>query len=122
MAIKSKVKKTTNLTVRQLINQLHQSGYSMELKSESALLSQSNKQHARARQIAAQIKGLIVPDSNSIFINRSLPVEERVVTALHELIHLHSPQLSETETEREALRLYRESNDHDLGYLEFLVS
>ncbi|MDO8471866.1 MAG: hypothetical protein Q7S64_01775 [bacterium] len=135
MNAKTGAKTRSPLTTRQLIKHLQESGFTVELKREAVLLAESAKPNVRARQVPvyeqveyqragrpAEIKGLIVPDSNTILINRSLPVNERVITAIHELIHLHSPELTENETEQEAVRLYRESNDHDLGYLEFLVS
>lgn len=130
MKTKEANQKLSKLTTAQLIKLLQESGFTVELKREEVLLAQSAKPNVRARRVPvleqvenrAQIKGLIVPDHNTIYINRSLPVDERVKTALHELIHLHSPELNETQTEREALRLYREANDRDLGYLEFLVS
>lgn len=115
-------RKTSTISLSELLALLRESGFTVELKKESALLAQSNKPKVRARATTTTIKGLIVPDRNVIMINRDLSVDERVVTAIHELIHLHSPELSEEVTEQEAQRLFGELSQRDLGYLEFLVS
>lgn len=115
---------TPDISLETLLQLLVESGFEIVLKPESALLAQSAKPRVRARtvQAEAKIKGLIVPDENVILINRDLTKQERVITAIHELIHLHSPSLSEKATEREAQRLYAKLDARDLGYLEFLVS
>lgn len=114
---------TSNLVVplETLLSLLAESGFEIVLKKESVLLAKSAQPNVRARQ-AAKIKGLIVPDENVILINRDLTTDERVITAIHELIHLHSPELSEADTERAALKLFGKLSQRDQGYLEFLVS
>jgi len=113
---------TPDISLETLLQLLVESGFEIVLKPESALLAQSAKPRVRARTATATIKGLIVPDENVILINRDLTKQERVITAIHELIHLHSPKLSEDVTEQEAQRLFARLNERDLGYLEFLVS
>lgn len=117
-----KPKKTPTISFKALVQMLQESGFEIVVTSEKKLIKGVVGPKVRARATSTVIKGLIVPDENVIMINRSLDTKERVVTALHELIHLHSPQLSESATERQALRMYKTLSDKELGFVEFLVS
>lgn len=68
------------------------------------------------------INGLILPDRNEIIINKNLNPKERVLTLMHELIHLADSKLNENQTEDRAQSLYRTLSDKNLGFLEFAVS
>ena len=117
-----KRKSPSKISFNALVRLLQESGFEIVVTSEKKLIKQVTGPKVRARSTATVIKGLIVPDENTIMINRDLDTKERVVTALHELIHLHSPELSESATERQALRMYKTLSDKDLGFVEFLVS
>ncbi len=114
------------ITVAQLLKLLEESGFDVSLKGEKQMLEAANKKKdARARAVVAEnikIKGLILPDEFQIMINRDLPLEERVKTVLHELIHLRAPDISEAATEKATEALYRDLTADQLGRLEFLVS
>jgi len=70
---------------------------------------------------SARMKGQIKPDKNEIYINKNLPVNERIQTFLHEVIHLYDESLSEDETEEATLQLFAKLSDAELGYIEFLL-
>lgn len=115
------------ISVAQLLRLLEESGFEVRLTSEKSLLKAAAQAAGRVRALAAvaqavKIKGLIVPDDYRILINRSLGLEERVQTMIHELIHLQAPELSEAATERQAQAIYRGLTPNQLGQLEFLVS
>lgn len=114
-------KKTPEDKLNELLRKLNESGFIIELRDEEVLLHQAKKEGTRART-AVQIKGLIAPDQNTIYINEELSLEERVKTVLHEMIHLSDSDLSEEQTEELALDIYQGLGDDELGYLEFLVA
>lgn len=68
------------------------------------------------------VKGLTLPDRNEIAINKSLNLKERVLTLIHELVHLADKNLTEDETEEVAQKLYRNFNNRELGFMEFATS
>ena len=115
------------ISISQLLRLLDESGFEVRLAPEKRLLEAAARPEHRVRASAAvaeavKIKGLILPDDYQILVNRSLPLEERVKTVIHELIHLQAPELSEGATERQAQLLYRGLTPGQLGRLEFLVS
>lgn len=87
------------------------------------LVSLAEKESARKRtDVNAGILGLILPDESQIAINKSLPLEDRVKTLLHELVHLYNPKFTEKQTELTALDIFDDLSEEELGYLEFLTS
>ncbi len=93
------------IQLNQLTKALVQSGYEINLKRASC-----------------KVRGLIIPDQNEIFINQLLPINERVITILHEMIHLYDAKLDEDETEATAQAIFANLSTAELGYLEFLVA
>lgn len=110
-----------NIKAKQLINILYQEGFHILICSDTQV-----KKFSGFAPIYCQddntIKGLILPDRNEIVINKAFDLHERVLTLIHELIHLFDPKISEDQTENEAIELYNNLNDSDLGYFEFAVS
>ncbi len=67
------------------------------------------------------VKGYIVPDSLKIYINKSLPVNDRVITLIHELLHELYPTQTEASVEREAKRIFQTLKVPQLGFLQFFI-
>lgn len=114
----------TNLTVQRLLRNMRAAGFTVSLASAPQLRARLNRPGVRHRAPAASpsVLGVIVPDENAILINRTLSLEERVKTVLHELIHLAEPLLSENKTKLATQKLFTGLTEHQRGYLEFLVS
>ncbi len=68
------------------------------------------------------VKGFIAPDTLQIFINKSLDLEERVRTLIHELLHDHYPKWDEKLIENKTQEIYRNLNKEEKGFLQFFVS
>lgn len=102
-------------------NILYQEGFHILVCSDLQVrkLSGFAPIHCREKN---SINGLIIPDRNEIVINKSLSLKERVLTLVHELIHLANPKLTEKQTEASAQNLYAKLSDRSLGFLEFAVS
>jgi len=109
------------ITFSTIKNALYKEGFHILVCSDSQVkqLSGFSKKYCRDKN---SIKGLVLPDKNEIVINKSLSVKERVLTLIHELIHLANPKLSEKQTEHQTQALYRRLTKNNLGYLEFAVS
>lgn len=113
--MKSNINFTTIKTI------LYREGFHILVCSDLQVrkLSGFSPTHCREKN---SISGLIIPDRNEIIINKSLILQERVLTLVHELIHLVDPKLSEKQTEASAQTLYTKLSDRSLGFLEFAVS
>jgi Zn-dependent peptidase ImmA (M78 family) len=74
------------------------------------------------KRFGKKVEGYICQDTLEIYIEKNLPLEERVITLLHELIHDIHEDWSEEKVENEARKIYQNLSDRDLGFLEFLVS
>lgn len=74
------------------------------------------------RHQSSNIMGLIMPDENLIGLAQDLSTDERAVTLLHELIHLHDEELLEDDVEQYTLELEQSLTPSQFGFLQFLVS
>lgn len=74
------------------------------------------------RHQSSNIMGLIMPDENIIGLAKDLSVDERAVTLLHELIHLHDEEIEEEDVEQYTLELEQSLTPSQFGFLQFLVS
>jgi len=68
-----------------------------------------------------EAKGFIVPDQLKIYINRSISVNDRVITLIHELFHELYPTWQESTVERNCKQAFRELTVSQLGFLQFFV-
>lgn len=91
-----------------------QSGYQVILVDK--LLPKKGK-HTRSRGV----KGYIVPDELKIFISKSIGINDRVITLIHELLHEIYPQWSESKVESECKSIFRGLKVSQLGWLQFFV-
>lgn len=109
------------ITVEKIKNLLFNEGYHILVCSDSHLnrLSGISAAYSRADR---SIKGLSLPDKYEIVINKSLNTKERVLTLIHELIHLLDEKLSEHQTERKTQIIYSSLSESDLGLFEFITS
>lgn len=100
---------------------LYQEGFHILVCSDTQVrkLSGFSPTHCREKN---SINGLVIPDRNEIIINKNLDLKERVLTLIHELIHLANPRFNEKQTENSAQTLYTKLSDRNLGFLEFAVS
>src|SRR5680860_1481547 len=67
------------------------------------------------------VKGYIVPDSMKIYISKALPVNDRVITLIHELLHELYPVWKESRVEREAKSIFQTLRVPQLGFLQFFI-
>lgn len=111
----------TKITFQNLKGVLSKEGYHILVFTDSQVKRISGFSSVLCQE-DKNIKGLVLPDRNEIIINKKLLLKERVLTLIHELIHILLPRLSETKTEKEAKKLYSEFSDSDLGFFEFAVS
>lgn len=70
----------------------------------------------------SDIMGLIMPDEAIIGIAKDMPVEDRAITLLHELIHLYDEEMDETEVESLTQELEQSIDGSQFGFLQFLAS
>jgi hypothetical protein len=68
------------------------------------------------------IKGLFLPETDTILINKTLSQEEKIITIIHEYLHEIYPEWSENKIERHCLKLYRELNKKDRIFFENIIS
>ena len=97
---------------RQLKKTLLYSGYRVILTDRFA--------HRRGG-FASGSKGYILPDSLAIFINKTIGVNDRVVTLVHELLHEIYPEWQETKVDRSSKRIFNHLTVSQLGFLQFFV-
>jgi len=100
------------------------SGYQVRLFPAQTLerLALSAGPYQAKRHDDAVIMGLIMPDQETIGITKSLSVEERAITLVHELIHLSDEALSEEEVESHTQTLWNSFTQSQRGFFAFLAS
>ncbi|HCR42062.1 TPA: hypothetical protein DIV45_01705 [Patescibacteria group bacterium] len=76
---------------------------------------------ARGRGRARGVKGYIVPDDLRIYINKSIGVNDRVETLIHELLHEVYPTWGEQRINRSAKRTFKDLTVSQLGFLQFFI-
>ncbi len=104
--------KTKNI-FNKLRGTLVQSGYRVILVNQ--LLPKKSQIRSRG------VKGYIVPDELKIYISKSIGINDRVITLIHELLHELYPQWTERNVERECKRVFRTLKVSQLGWLQFFV-
>ncbi|RLC37686.1 hypothetical protein DRH29_01155 [candidate division Kazan bacterium] len=67
------------------------------------------------------VKGYIAPDSLKIYINKAMPVNDRVITLIHELLHEMYPVWTESKVERESKNIFQSLTVPQLGFIQFFV-
>ncbi|MFA5270170.1 MAG: hypothetical protein WC400_00965, partial [Patescibacteria group bacterium] len=71
--------------------------------------------------LARGSKGYILPDDLTIFINKTIGVNDRVVTLIHELLHEVYPAWQEQQVDRTSKRIFNHLTVPQLGFLQFFV-
>jgi O-phosphoseryl-tRNA(Cys) synthetase len=71
--------------------------------------------------LARGSKGYILPDDLTIFINKTIGVNDRVVTLVHELLHEIYPEWQEQRVDRASKRIFNHLTVPQLGFLQFFV-
>ncbi|MBN2585588.1 hypothetical protein JXA59_02985 [Patescibacteria group bacterium] len=71
--------------------------------------------------LARGSKGYILPDDLKIFINKTIGVNDRVVTLIHELLHEAYPGWQEQQVDRTSKRIFNRLTVPQLGFLQFFV-
>ena len=107
------MKTNINTIFNKLKTTLLRSGYEVILVSK--LMPKKTSVQSRG------IKGYIVPDELKIYINKSIGINDRVVTLIHELLHELYPQWTENRVERECKSIFRGLKVSQLGWLQFFV-
>jgi hypothetical protein len=74
------------------------------------------------RHLQTNIMGLIIPDEDIIGIAKDLSVEDRVLTLIHELIHLYNDDIDEDDVESMTQELEQSLTPEQYGFFQFLVS
>jgi hypothetical protein len=114
--------KKTNMQFNQLKRAFLSSGYEISLSQGRAIERRAlDGVYFPKRHELGAIMGLLAPDEYKIYINRSLSLEDRAVTLLHELIHLKDETLPEQTVEDLGISLWSTMTDSQRGFLEFLV-
>ena len=109
------------IIINNLKNILYQTGYHVILISDVQIKNIAGiSEHFSQDQ--GLVKGLFLPDKFEIIINRSLSKKEKVLTLIHELIHIDKPKLKENSVEKATLILFSQLNPAELGFFEFAVS
>lgn len=109
------------ILINNLKNILYQTGYHVILISDTQLknLAGISEHFSQDRGV---VKGLFLPDRFEIIINQSLSEKEKVLTLIHELIHIDKPQLNENIVEKTTFRVFKRLSSRELGFFEFAVS
>lgn len=68
------------------------------------------------------VKGMLLPEHNQILIKKSLTVEERIITLLHELLHEMFPDWLEEKVESASRVVFELLDEKLYGFFEFWVS
>lgn len=66
--------------------------------------------------------GYLDPVNDRIVIRRNLPIEERAVTLLHEIVHECYPEWDEADVEACARYTYERLSDQDQAIVHFLAT
>lgn len=109
------MKTKTKITFSQLKETLINSGYQVVLTKKI-----SPRGHQASHKFR-EAKGFIVPDQLKIYINRSISINDRVVTLIHELMHEISPSWQEATVESACKQSFRKLTVSQLGFLQFFV-
>lgn len=107
------MKTNTNTIFNKLKTTLLRSGYEVILVNKLM----PKKASARSRGV----KGYIVPDELKIYISKTIGINDRVITLIHELLHEIYPQWSERKVEQECKSIFRSLKVSQLGWLQFFV-
>ncbi len=68
------------------------------------------------------IKGYLDPLNDRIIIRRNLPIEERALTLLHEVVHECYPEWGEADVEACAVYTYETLSEQDQTIVNFLAT
>ena len=71
--------------------------------------------------LARGIKGYILPDALKIFVNKTIGINDRVTTLIHELLHEIYPAWREPQVERTSKQIFNQLTVPQLGFLQFFV-
>jgi len=80
-----------------------------------------NVSRSQRKGFARGIKGYIVPDDLRIYINKTIGVNDRVVTLVHELLHEIYPAWTEGKVNQSAKRIFQKLTVPQLGFLQFFI-
>lgn len=102
---------------QRVIEALIEQGYEVRLTSDFS----GAIDFGRFRAARGQVKGFIFPDDLVILINKHLPLEERVVTLIHELLHELFPKWGEIKIEATTQTVYQKLSRGEHQVLEDYV-
>ena len=68
------------------------------------------------------VKGMLLPESNQILIKKSLSVDEKVMTLIHEILHEIFPDWLEDKIESATRIVFELLDPKQYGFFEFWVS
>lgn len=90
------------------------SGYEVILSNK---MTADKGEYVRFREA----KGYIAPDELRIYINKSIGINDRVITLVHELLHEIFPLWQEKRVEKESKQIFKNLTVPELGFLQFFV-
>ena len=96
--------------VAQIFQGLYETGYDITFRDRLPRFS------------GCSVNGYIDPSRDRIIIRRNLPLEERALTLLHEIVHECYPEWSETDVEACAVYTYENLTDQDKAIVHFLAT
>lgn len=103
---------------KRVIEALIEQGYEVRLTSDFS----GAIDFGRFRAARGQVKGFIFPDDLVILINKNLPLEERIITLIHELLHELFPKWGEVKVESTTQSVYRSLSAQQKQVLEGFIS
>ena len=68
------------------------------------------------------VKGMLLPESDQILIKKSLDIDERIITLIHEILHEMFPLWMEEKIESASRVLFELLDQKNYGFFEFWVS
>ncbi|MFA5967415.1 MAG: hypothetical protein WC805_02785 [Patescibacteria group bacterium] len=91
------------------------------LESGYRVILTSNVSQSPKKGFARGIKGYIVPDDLTIYINKNIGVNDRVITLVHELLHEIYPAWTEGKVNQTSKRIFQKLTVPQLGFLQFFI-
>jgi hypothetical protein len=67
------------------------------------------------------IKGFIMPENDTILINKNLDDREKIITIIHEFLHEIEPNWPEHKVERQCLTLFRQLSPLDQKFFQKII-
>lgn len=68
------------------------------------------------------IKGFLIPETDTILINKNLNDQDKITTIIHEFIHVLHPDWPEYKVEKKCLQLSKQLDQSDYIFFQNLLS